>query len=169
MWKRMIGVTLAITACSVLAAEPHRLAFDALGKARIGLHESELAAALGAPLTPTAPRLADERCYYAVGAGLPPSVMLMIRGGRLARIDVYEPGVSTMSGAHVGMTEHELRRVYGARLRVEPHKYAYPKGHYLTLLAADRRHAMRFETDGQVVTSFYAGTTDAVELSEGCQ
>lgn len=169
MWKRMIGVALAITACSIVASEPHRLAFDALGNARIGLQENELAAALGAPLTPTAPRLEDETCYYAVGAGLPPSVMLMIQDGRLARIDVYEPGVSTVSGAHVGMAEHELRRLYGARLHQEPHKYAFPEGHYLTLLAADRRHAMRFETDGEIVTSFYAGTTESVELSEGCQ
>jgi hypothetical protein len=59
--------------------------------------------------------------------------------------------------------------LYGAGLHKAPHKHAFPEGHYLTLLAADRRHAMRFETDGQVVTSFYAGTTEAVELIEGCQ
>lgn len=95
--------------------------------------------------------------------------MLMIDDGRLARIDVYDPGPATVSGAHVGMPVPALRQLYRGRLDQAPHAYAAPEGHYLTLWAADRAHAVRFETNGEVVTSFFAGTAESVRLSEGCQ
>ena len=43
----------------------------------------------------------------------------MIVNGRLARIDVFGPGLKTVSGAEVGMSELALKRRYGTRVTQE--------------------------------------------------
>ncbi|GAC1524958.1 MAG: hypothetical protein NVS2B4_00490 [Ramlibacter sp.] len=91
----------------------------------------------------------------------------MMLKGRLARIDVSNSGVTTEAGARVGTSESELDRLYDGRLVQEPHAYTGPDGHYLTLGSGDG-HAIRFETDGESVTQFYAGTAEAVQYIEGC-
>lgn len=148
-------------------SQPH-LTFDALGSVQIGQSVQALVADVG-PLSPGASSEGEERCYYISAAGAPSSVMLMIDEGHVGRIDVVEAGVRTLEGASVGLPAVELKRIYGTRLQAEPHKYAYPEGQYLTLQSSNGRHANRFETDGDVVTSFYAGTADTITLSEGCQ
>ena len=96
----------------------------------------------------------------------------MMIHGRVARIDIESPAFLAESGARIGTTEDELRRMYGPRLEARPHAYA-DRGHYLTLRAAGigkkRRMAIRFETgeDGRV-TRFYAGLWKYVQLVEGC-
>ena len=148
---------------------PPRVSFTSFDKARIGMGESALATALGAPLIHADPVAEEEGCYYAEGRGLPAGVGLMMLDGRLARIDVTERGVSTISGVGVGTLEADVKRIYGAKLVQETHAYTGPEGHYLTLLSPDRTAGIRFETDGNVVTGFYAGTAKAIRYIEGCQ
>ncbi len=93
----------------------------------------------------------------------------MFVDGRLARIDVFEPGIRTWSGAEVGMPEQALKQIYGAKLRQEPHAYIGPEGHYLTLLSPNRTMGIRFETDGSHITGYYSGTAEAIQYIEGCQ
>ena len=167
---RFIALALSITAMGVaLAAGPQRVTFTSVGKARIGMSEQTLVRALGAALFHVAPDAEEESCYYALGRGLPPKVHLMMLHNRLARIDVYEPGVSTVGGAGVGTSESDLKRLYGSKLIQEPHAYAGPEGHYLTLRSTDGDYSIRFETDGLLVTGFYAGTAHAIQYIEGCQ
>ncbi|TAA26828.1 MULTISPECIES: hypothetical protein [Pseudoxanthomonas] len=87
----------------------------------------------------------------------------------LARIDVSRPGVRTVSGASVGMSEDALKRLYHGRLTQQPHAYVEPDGLYLTLRSRGGEYGIRFETDGSVVTGFYAGTGTAIQYIEGCQ
>ena len=167
---KFIALATMVTAMgSALASSPLQVAFTSLGKARIGMNEQALVRALGAPLTHVAPEAEEEGCYYASGRGLPKGASLMMLNDRLARVDVTEPGIRTISGAGVGTSESELKRLYGGKLAQEPHAYIGPEGHYLTLRSTDGRYGVRFETDGQLVTGFYAGTAEAIQYIEGCQ
>lgn len=169
MFKFIALATMVTAMGPALSVSPQRVAFTSIGKARIGMNEQALVRALGAPLTHVAPEAEEEGCYYASGRGLPNGVSLMMLNDRLARVDVHEPGVSTISGAGMGTSESELKRLYGSKLVQEPHAYTGPEGHYLTLRSADGRHGVRFETDGLSVTGFYAGTAEAIQYIEGCQ
>jgi len=169
MLKFIALATLVATTGSALAASSQRVAFSSLGKARVGMTEQAIARALGAPLTHVDLDAEEEGCYYASGRGLPKGASLMMLNNRLARVDVFEPGIFTVSGAGVGTSESELKRIYGSKLAQEPHAYTGPEGHYLTLRSADGRYGVRFETDGRLVTGFYAGTAEAIQYIEGCQ
>ena len=167
---KFIALAIMVTAMgSVLAASPQRVAFTSVGKARIGMTERDLVRALGAPLTHVDPQAEEEGCYYAAGRGIPEGVGLMMLNNRLARIDVYKSGVRTASGAGIGTSESDLKRLYGGKLVQEAHAYTGPEGHYLTLRSAGGRYGVRFETDGVLVTGFYAGTAEAIQYIEGCQ
>ena len=54
-------------------------------------------------------------------------------------------------------------------LKVEPHNYTAPEGHYLTVLASNGRYGIRFETDEGKIVKFYAGQLQAIALVEGCE
>jgi hypothetical protein len=100
-------------------------------------------------------------------------VALMVSGRRVVRIDVNNPAYRTPSGARVGMTEAQIRRIYGRALKVEPHPYSAPEGHYLVYRARGEPYGMIFETepvDGKpsMVVSFRVGLWKHVQLIEGC-
>ncbi|WP_150131960.1 hypothetical protein [Dokdonella koreensis] len=168
MFKFVVFAMMVTAMGSAFAASPQRVAFTSIGKARVGMSEQALVRALGAPLTHVAPEAEEEGCYYAAGRGLPEGVILMMLNESLARIDVYEIGVTTISGAGVGTSESELKRLYGSKLVQESHAYTGPEGHYLTLRSPDGRYGIRFETDGRLVTKFYAGTEESIRYIEGC-
>ena len=109
----------------------------------------------------------DQGCFY-VNPTRHPHVALMIEDGRLARIDVDGPGVATAEGIQVGDSEARVLQVYGSRLKVEPHAYTGPEGHYLTVRSKSGRYGIRFETDKGKVETFYAGRFKAVQYIEGC-
>lgn len=167
MLKLILGVTLAMTTAAPAAGD--RVAFSSFGKVRIGLDLRALEKALQAPLASHSGGPDDEECRYVTAKTLPEGVSIMISHGRVVRIDVHAPGIATVSGAQVGMPERELRRLYPDQLADEPHKYAGPEGRYLTLRSSDGKRGIRFETDGQIVTGFHAGTAKSIEFVEGCQ
>ncbi|HTU10825.1 MAG TPA: hypothetical protein VMG08_07980 [Allosphingosinicella sp.] len=97
-----------------------------------------------------------------------PDVLLMVVDDRLVRVDIRNRRYRTASGARVGMTETEVRRLYGPRLRVEPHPYTGPQGHYLVYRQPGAAHGLIFETDGRRVLSMRAGLWEQVQWIEGC-
>jgi hypothetical protein len=143
-----------------------RLSFVGLGPLRIGMTEAQIRRTVAGPLQHEGDN--DEGCYYltpqATGLGF------MFLESRLARIDMFEGEWRTVSGARIGSTEEQVRRLYGGRLHIEPHHYN-DDGKYLIVLPAAgpyRGYELLFETDGKVVTTFRAGTAEAVTLVEGC-
>ncbi len=94
----------------------------------------------------------------------------MIENGRLVRVDVEKPGISTVEGVQVGDTEVHAQSVYGSRLKIEASKYTGDEGgHYLTTQSADKRYGIRFETEKGRITEYYAGTYPAIQYVEGCE
>ena len=90
--------------------------------------------------------LEEGDCNYWYLPGRP-GLALMVVGGRVVRIDVERPAYRTASGARVGMREAEIRAIYGAALRVEPHPYTGPEGHYLIYRARAEPYGLILETN----------------------
>ena len=97
-----------------------------------------------------------------------PGLLMMVSRGRVVRIETEDRRYRTASGARVGMTEAEIRALYGSAMRVEPHPYTGPEGHYLIYRARSEPYGLIVETDGQRATQIRAGTWEAVQLIEGC-
>jgi hypothetical protein len=113
----------------------------------------------------------DSPCAYLATEKLPDQIGLMFQGGRLARVDVWDPGIRTAGGAQVGDTEARILQLYGTRIQVTPHHYPPVGAHYMIFTpddATERDWQMLFETDGTKVTQFRVGVKDAVARVEGC-
>lgn len=133
---------------------------------RVGMSSAEVRTTLG--LAAAAP-FAKGTCEYLEAAALPVRLYFMTESDTLVRIDVRDSTVATREGARVGDTEARIASLYGSALRVTPHKYTGPKGHYLTVTPAnDSTHLIVFETDGERVTTYRVGRKPQVEYVEGC-
>lgn len=114
----------------------------------------------------------DAACAYLFTAQLPEQIGLMFQKGRLARVDVWRPGIRTSSGIQVGDMEAQVRNLHGSAVKATPRRSSPAGAHDMTLTPAaraDRDYRMLFETDGAVVTGFRAGLRTAVERMEGCE
>jgi hypothetical protein len=140
---------------------------DGVGPVKIGMSLLQLSTVLHEKFS--MPTAKDEQGCFYVDSSKHPHILFMIIDGRLARIDVAEPGVSTPEGVQVGDTESHARKVYGSRLKVDPHAYTSPEGHYLTARSKDVRFGIRFETDHGKIKMFYTGRYDAIQYIEGCE
>jgi hypothetical protein len=162
----ILSLFTVMTVGTTAADEAWLVRAGGAGRIRIGMTLAQLNAALGEKFV--APVGQDQvDCFYLT-MSKPPKLRLMMLEGRLGRIDVREAGVKTVSGIQVGDTEAQARKVYGARLKVEPRKYV-EDGHYLTVKSNDGRRGIRFQTSGGKITSYYAGRDQAIQLVEGCQ
>jgi urease beta subunit len=141
--------------------------FDGTGPVKIGMSLSELNVALHESFS--MPEDKDEQACFYVEHGKYPGVAFMIQEGHVTRVDVDRPGVSTAEGIKIGDSESRAIQVYGNKLKVDPHHYTAPEGHYLTVLSSNRRYGVRFETDEGKIVRFYAGQQQAIALVEGCQ
>ena len=139
---------------------------DGIGPAQIGMSLIELNTALNEKFS-TPKDKDDQGCFY-VQPAKHPHVSFMVEDGRLARVDVDAPGMATKEGIQVGDTEAHALKVYGAKLKIEPHHYTGPEGHYLTVRSDSGRYGIRFETDGAKIVNFYAGSFQAIQYVEGC-
>lgn len=110
----------------------------------------------------------QQTCFYADLRGHS-GIGLMILNGRVARVDIDNRDTQTVEGVHNGDSEAHARSIYSVRLKVTPHAYTAPEGHYLTMRSADGKYGIRFETDRGKIVRYYAGRVDAISFIEGCE
>lgn len=146
---------------------------DSFGRVPLGVPLAQAAAALGDSITVDFSTF--EGCAETTPASFPAgtSVMVLKDSGQatpyLERVDVDTTGVLTAEGAGVGDSESRVLELYRGRVRVEPHKYSGPEGHYLVVTrSTDTLFLIIFETDGKRVERYRAGRRPAVEFVEGC-
>jgi hypothetical protein len=165
----------ATTAAPQRLTDASRLRLDGIGPVDVGMTLAEASAAAHTPIRITGADIGTD-CRYAKAEDGPPGLLFMVEGGRIVRVDVGTPAspspspVNTVSGAHIGSSESEVKALYPGRIEVTRAPYD-EKGHYLTYKptdAASRRYGLIFETDGQKVTRFRSGLVDAVGQIEGC-
>lgn len=162
-----LAVCVAVTATCCKALEQWHVRLTSFGPVRFGVRLRDLNRTLHTSYSkPTDPE-ADADCFYVDVPGHS-GTELMILNGRVGRVDVNDPATPTASGIRVGDPESRAVEVYGRGLEVEPHHYIPEDGHYLTLLSRDRKFGIRFETEDGKITSYYAGTVEAISYIEGC-
>jgi hypothetical protein len=163
-YPRILAV-LAVTLGTTPANDTWIVREDGAGPVRVGMSLPQLNAMLHEKL-PLPPAKDDQACFY-VSTKKQPKLSFMMLEGRLARIDVKDPGVKTPRGIQVGDSENHALQVYGRRLKASPHKYI-DNGHYLTAKSSDGDYGIRFETEDGKITTYYAGRFDAIQLVERC-
>lgn len=164
---KLFGILCFAAIGSSQVSRPWVLRQDGIGPVKIGMNLTQLNTVLHEKFT--LPKDKEEQGCYFDGPAAHPHVSFMILKGRVARVEVDAPGVATENGIQVGDSEERAKQVYGSRLKVKPHAYTGPQGHYLTIRSADGRYGIRFETDNGKITTFYAGRFDAIQYIEGCE
>lgn len=136
-----------------------------MGSLKIGMALSAIPVALKQPINRTIYR-PDGGCFYVFPEG-GPRYNMMIEHGRLTRIDLIEPGITTAAGVSVGDPIASVKKAYGAKAHAEPNSY---NADFLdfTVKSADGTHAIVIGTDGVQVTSIVAGLATSVAYVEGC-
>lgn len=147
---------------------PWTLRLDGIGPVRVGMTIAEVERLLGA--TARIDRIEpDDECGYAYLSTIPTGLSLMLSRDTVVRVNVDTSGFLDEAGLGVGSTETEVLARRAGRVRVEPHYYTGPEGHYL-IVDDPARPGFRliYETDGQRVLSVRAGRLPEAELVEGC-
>lgn len=159
-------LTLIIAALALAEPWDAPMTMHGIGTLRIGTPVAELRR-MGA----TGEAYPDEEvdCSYW-RAPQWPGLAMMVSGGRVVRIETEDSRYRTASGARVGMSEAEIRALYGPAMRVEPHPYTGPEGHYLVYRARGEPYGLIVETNYETgrAGSIRVGRWRAVQLIEGC-
>jgi hypothetical protein len=143
-----------------------QISTQGLGPVLAGMTQREVEQAARAQLS--FPSGMDPLCSYATTPAIADVSFMFVRR-ELARVDVRDPRITTLSGIHVGSTEKEVLSTYGAQIQRERNEYV-PKGSYLMYVPKASTDPTRivFETDGTKVTYIRAGRLPEVEYIEGC-
>lgn len=156
---------LGTLAARALGADSWVVRETGVGPVKIGMTLGQLKAALHEKLVEQ--DSGSEGCYYVTATGHD-HISFMIEDGKIVRVDVDERGIPASSGLQVGDSEVRAQKIYGPKLKVTEHKYV-DTGHYLTVRSEDGKYGIRFETDKGKITTFYAGTYEAIQYVEGCE
>lgn len=165
----MLAVCVMATACICPAADNWQVCPNGVGPVKVGMKLSELKTEQHLSYSIEWAQDSDQKtCFYANLHGQS-GISLMILNGRVARVDIDNRDTQTVEGIHNGDSEAHALRVYGKRMKVSPHAYTGPEGHYLTVPTPDGRYGIRFETDEGKIVRYYSGRADAISYIEGCE
>ncbi|MBK1989740.1 hypothetical protein A0J48_019745 [Sphaerospermopsis aphanizomenoides BCCUSP55] len=173
-----VGMVTAQTQQTKLTSQA-KVTINGIGPVKAGMNLPEAAGAANARLYVSASP--SDSCYYLEGEGDIKGISFMVTKDEaksrqkyitsdvIARVDIDNPKVTTISGAKIGDTEARIKSLYPG-IEVTPHQYIQ-KGHYLTLIPkdkADQNYRVIFETDGQRVIRYRSGKLPEVAYIEGC-
>jgi len=162
------AVVLVLLALGAAKAADPPLTPDGWGALRIGMREAEAARLFKLEVPPDDEVNSIDCREIPLPAG-GPDASVMTQEGKVTRISLYGPSpLKTDRGFGVGSREADIRKSYGAALKVEPHHYEGPKAHYLTVWNAARKRGVRYETnDKGVVTILHVGD-ESIRYVESC-
>lgn len=166
----LLAAPMACAAAAPLSA--WRATPDAVGPIRLGMTLDEVRRAAGLEFIEQ-PQSGEvlywESCHYAWAAAagqLRLDLALVIRNGRVARVDVATAQIPTASGARVGDSEASVRTLYSGRLQVEADPDA-AEGKRLVLYP-QRPQQLLFVIEGDKVAAYRVGLAAAVRPAGGC-
>ena len=168
-----VAVTTPPPAPPEQLSESSRLRLDGIGPVVVGMTLDEASAAAGTPvrMIPNSNVAGTGRCAYARPDGGPEGLSFMVLDDRIARVDVANSRIRTVSGVGTGSTEAEVQAAYPGRVRVEPNPYTGHRGGRDMVYVADEASAhlsLLFQADGGRVRSLRSGLLGAVMAPEGC-
>jgi hypothetical protein len=139
---------------------------DQLAGVKVGMTMKDLRAA-GLEATKDNGPDPGNTCGYARIASLK-DLFFMLDGDTVVRIEVATPGHPTLGGVEVGMSEADAVHRLGSGVKVQPHPYTGPTGHYLVVHEKGAPLGLIAETDGKKVLSYRIGRWNYVQWKEGC-
>lgn len=157
---------LALASTSLNAAEPWTLSSRGYGPLTPGMSVAQAQQALGTSLKTFENQPLDPDCDHLYPASGHPGISLMVQAGRVTRISLDSPMLSTRSGLRVGDSAARVKAVLGRQLEIEAHKYD-DDGQYFYVWEASRQRGVKFEIVGGRVQTIYAGDS-SIQLVEGC-
>jgi len=169
LWAIALCAAMACNASESSNGKDYRAGMNGYGPVRVGMTVRQVEHAIGRKLV-IPPEYENEVCQYVDlggGDGLE-GTDAMLWSGRVVRLDFRSNGIKTISGLAIGDPVEKIKTIYRDRVTKEPHAYIAPDGFYYTIYSSNRKYGVRFETDQDLVTGFYAGRSDAIELVEGC-
>ena len=156
------------------------LTADGIGPLTIGMTKAEVVAAVGDTRTPDAVGGPDpESCEEFRPERAPEDVLVMIVGGKLARISLVDMAtVKTDKGLGLGDTADTVKTGYGDQAKASPHKYQDKPAEYITWWKGGPRsepyvedeaaRGIVYEIDGTgKVGAVHAGGP-SIQYVEGC-
>jgi hypothetical protein len=149
--------------------ERAKVAIDGIDGIRVGMTIPEAARSAGIQLVQRQSGGEPYCLYFKPAKGLT-GVDFMVTDGRISRVDITNPRVTTISGAKIRDTEIRIKSLYPRQIKVTPHEYV-PNGHYLTFVprdSQDKNYRIVFETENGYVTRYRAGKLPEVGYIEGC-
>lgn len=164
--KIIVGILVLCIAGASFGTKPWVLTLEGLGPIKIGMSLDKLRTLKEIKLKGTKPGIGEDSCYLDSIQGIT-GVTLMIAENKIARINIDTKKFKTAAGAHLGMSENQLRRIYEEKLEKEPHRYV-AKGHYYTLEDQKNHRALRFETKSNKIIRMYSGRDPEVYFVENC-
>lgn len=189
VWMKALLPPVAFVLLVSAADQKPRLTFQGIGAIEIGM-SSDQAKKLGFQLTSSGPwgEVGDEyfiSCHYLDSSPTYPGISLMMSDGKVVRIDIGfgdDKSWKSYSGAKIGMSQSDVKAMYGDWLKVSSHPYLDGAGSYLRLDSGDGKYAMIFETatkemtgdaangadQTKYVTNFRSGFSGPVSYIEGC-
>jgi hypothetical protein len=164
----VVFFVIFIPALGVGAQETWKVRLDGVGPVKVGMTLAQLNAALHEKFS-NAEAEGGPSCFY-VRPKNHSAIAFMIEDGHLVRIDVDKPSIPTDKIISVGDSEEQVKKAYGSEITTEPSKYTGDEGgRYLTFRSPDGKLGIRFETEKGKVSTFYAGTYEAIQYVEGCE
>ena len=166
MMRAWLAVLAVAGFASVAAAATAPITPEGWGELRIGMRAKDAIRKFGLE-EPN--RIPGEDSCRQFDMPAEPQLNVMVIDGRVVRLSLYAHGpLKTDRGFTVGDRESDIRKAYGARLKVEPHAYEEAPAHYLTFWTTPGTRGVRSETDmhGRV-TAIHAGGPE-IQYIEGC-
>jgi curved DNA-binding protein CbpA len=148
-------------------SDASRVSPDGIGPVLIGMTVREASVASGQDLVRKSNDQAVEspRCYHVWPEHGPKGLSFMVLNEHVARVEVSNELITTVSGAHVNESEAEILSMYqGVEVRQNRHN---PVWHNLIVFPNSLRQ-LNFLTDGSRVVTLMAGQMPAVQFVEGC-
>jgi hypothetical protein len=106
-------------------------------------------------------------CYTVQADGEPRGLYFTVLDGRIERVDVTTPIITTPSGAGVGTSQSELETLFGERLQITTVASGQDFA-YVPASAADQKFRIVWTVEGSTVVSMRAGRIPFVQPTSPC-
>jgi hypothetical protein len=142
------------------------IGLTSIGPVELGQNPGDVTAAAGVPVP-----AAGSACYQAGFRGDPYSPQFTFRDGSLVVVQVFTPGLATLSGVAVGSTAADIQAAYGDRVTAQPAPDGNPARELWVFLPSDevdQVYRLVFDLTDGVVTSVRFGAAEIVADQPGC-
>ncbi|BAQ65233.1 hypothetical protein [Geminocystis sp. NIES-3709] len=170
-----VNIVTSVSAIEPLTQEQgltdrSKLSINGIGKIRVGMTVAEANKTANTKLVQTKSG-GEPYCLYFQPQNAPKNVSFMVIEGRIARIDVNNSQISTISGVRIGDRGSKIKSLYPQQIQVTPHHYVAKGGYYYTFIPkdkADQNYRVVFEVINDRVTTMRSGKLPEVEFIEHC-